>query len=78
MWNGLIYISCHDSWKTKHIYSINPANGAVRAVMARAAGPHLVESEGITICPMADGSFFHQLDVVYPFGLAIRRYKQTR
>lgn len=74
MWNGRIYISCHDSWRRKHIYAIDPANGRVRAVMERAAGPHLVESEGITICPTADGAFFHQLDVVYPLGLAVRRY----
>ena len=44
--------------------------------MERDAGKNLVESEGITICPMADGSFFHQLDVLYPFTLAIRRYSK--
>ena len=78
MWNGLIYISCHDTWKKKHIYSIDPATGKVLTVMERDAGKNVVESEGMTICPMADGSFFHQLDVIYPLGLAIRRYSATK
>ena len=74
MWKGLIYISCHDTWRKKHIYSIDPATGETRLIMERDAGGNLVESEGITICPMDDGSFFHQLDVLYPCTLAIRRY----
>ena len=74
MWNGLIYISCHDTWPKKHIYSIDPATGETKLVMERSAQHNLVESEGITVWPMADGSFFHQLDVIYPFALAIRRY----
>lgn len=77
MWNGLIYITCHDTWGFKHIYSIDPATGKVLTVMERSAGKNIVESEGMTICPMDDGSFFHQLDVIYPFGLAIRRYSAT-
>lgn len=76
MWGGLIYISCHDTWPKKHIFSIDPATGETKLVMERDAGKNLVESEGITICPMADGSFFHQLDVLYPFTLAIRRYSK--
>lgn len=78
MWNGLIYISCHDTWSKKHIYSIDPATGKVELVMARDAGRNIVESEGITVCPMEDGSFFHQLDVLYPFTLAIRRYSAPK
>ncbi len=74
MWNGRIYISCHDTWPKKHIYSIAPETGRVELVMERDASKNLVESEGITIWPMEDGSFFHQLDVIYPFTLAIRRY----
>ena len=74
MWGGLIYISCHDTWRKKHIYSIDPATGETKLVMERDAGRNLVESEGITICPTPDGGFFHQLDVIYPFTLAIRRY----
>ena len=74
MWNGLIYISCHDSWPKKHIYSIDPATGETKLVMERDAGKNIIESEGITVCPMEDGSFFHQLDVIYPSTLAIRRY----
>ena len=74
MWGGLIYISCHDTWPKKHIYSIDPATGETKLVMERDAGKNIVESEGMTICPMPDGSFFHQLDVLYPFTLAIRRY----
>lgn len=76
MYDGLIYISCHDSWKKKHIYAIDPLTGHVSTVMERHAGPHLVESEGLTICPCEDGSFFHQLDVIYPCGVAIRRYSK--
>ena len=74
MWNGLIYISCHDTWPKKHIFSIDPTTGETKLIMERDAGKNLVESEGITICPQSDGSFFHQLDVIYPFTLAIRRY----
>ncbi len=74
MWNGLIYISCHDTWPKKHIFSIDPVTGETKLIMERDAGKNLVESEGLTICPQADGSFFHQLDVIYPFALAIRRY----
>ena len=76
MYDGLIYISCHDSWKKKHIYAIDPLTGHVSTVMERHAGPHLVESEGLTICSCEDGSFFHQLDVIYPCGVAIRRYSK--
>lgn len=78
MYGGLIYISCHDSWKKKHIYSIDPKTGKVLTVMERLTGGNLVESEGITILPMPDGSFFHQLDVIYPFGLVIRRYSAPK
>ena len=74
MWGGKIYVSCHDTWPKKHIYSINPETGGVRLVMERDASKAVIESEGMTICPMDDGSFFHQLDVIYPFTLAIRRY----
>jgi hypothetical protein len=74
MWGGLMYISCHDTWRKKHIFAIDPATGETTLVMARDAGKNIVESEGITVCPMEDGSFFHQLDVIYPFTLAIRRY----
>ncbi len=74
MWGGVIYISCHDSWREKHIYAIDPETGRVRTVMTRSAKMNLVESEGITVCPTPDGGFFHQLDVVYPLGLAIRTY----
>ncbi len=76
MWGGKIYISCHDTWPKKHIFSIDLATGETELVMERDAGKNLVESEGITICPMEDGSFFHQLDVLYPFTLAIRRYSK--
>ena len=74
MWGGLIYISCHDTWPKKHIYSIDPETGETKLVMERDASKAVIESEGMTICPMADGSFFHQLDVIYPSVLAIRRY----
>ena len=76
MFGGLIYISCHDTWPKKHIYSINPATGETKLVMERDASKNIIESEGITVCPMDDGSFFHQLDVIYPFTLAIRRYSK--
>ncbi len=76
MYDGLIYISCHDSWPKKHIYAIDPQTGHVEPVMARDAGPQIVESEGMTICPTEDGAFFHQLDVIYPSGVAIRRYSK--
>ena len=46
MWNGLIYISCHDTWRKKHIYSIDPATGETTLVMERDAAKNIVESEG--------------------------------
>ena len=76
LWEGIIYVSCHDTWRKKHIYSINPEIGGVRLVMTRDAGKAVIESEGMTICPMEDGSFFHQLDVIYPSVLSIRRYSK--
>lgn len=78
MYGGLIYISCHDSWRKKHIYSIDPATGRVLTVMERLTGANIVESEGMTILPLPDGSFFHQLDVIYPLGVAIRRYSAPK
>ncbi len=74
MWNGIIYISCHDTWRKKHIFSIDPSSGETKLVMERDARKNIVESEGITVCPTDDGTFFHQLDVLYPSVLAIRRY----
>ncbi len=74
MHGGLIYISCHDSAKKKHIYSIDPGTGEVKLVMERDAGRIVTESEGVTVVGTEDGAFFYQLDVLYPFGLAIRKY----
>ncbi len=76
MFGGLIYISCHDTWPKKHIFSIDPATGETKLIMERDASKNVIESEGITVCPMPDGSFFHQLDVIYPFTLAVRRYSK--
>ena len=45
-----------------------------REDMERDAGKAVIESEGITVCPTEDGAFFHQLDVIYPSLLALRRY----
>ena len=75
MHGGLIYISCHDTWAKKHIFSIDPATGKVTPVTERAEGRIITESEGITIVENEDGLFFYQLDVLYPFGLAIRKYR---
>ena len=74
MYDGKIYISCHDTWKRKHIYAIDPGTGHVETVMERTAGLNLVESEGMTITDGPTGPILHQIDIVYPFGMALRRY----
>ncbi len=75
MHGGLIYISCHDTWAKKHIFSIDPATGKVTPVMERAEGRIITESEGMTIVETEEGLHLYQLDVLYPFGLAVRKYR---
>ena len=74
VYDGIIYLSCHDTWKKKHIYAVDPTDGSVRLVMERDASHAVIESEGVTILKTEDGAFFHQLDVIYPATLAIRSY----
>ena len=71
---GKIYLSCHDTWKKKHVYRVDPVSGEVSFVMERDASHAVIESEGVTVAKTPDGAFFHQLDVIYPGVLALRRY----
>lgn len=75
VYDGKIYISCNDTTSEKHIYAVDIETGTTEVVMERTTGTSIVESEGITIYETEDGVFFRQIDVLYPFGMAIREYK---
>lgn len=76
VYDGLLYISCNDTNKKKHVYSADLENGKVNVVLERAAAALPTEAEGLTVYPTEDGAFFHVVDVVAMSVGAIRHYSK--
>ncbi|MGN0467709.1 MAG: hypothetical protein ACI4GY_03165 [Acutalibacteraceae bacterium] len=74
--DGLLYISCNDETKVKHVYTVDPDTGKVETVLERKSGTNSVEAEGVTVRKAEDGSLLIDvLDVINSFNSAIRTYK---
>lgn len=74
-YKGLLYISCNDETKVKHVYSVDPGTGNIETVLERKAGTNSVEAEGITVRESEDGIMLDVLDVINSSNSAIRTYK---
>ena len=75
-YDGLLYISCNDETKVKHVYAVDPENGEIQTVLERKSGTNSVEAEGITVRTDEDGSLLLDvLDVINSFNTALRTYK---
>lgn len=76
VYDGLLYISCNDTNKKKHVYSADLETGKVSVVLERAAAALPTEAEGLTVWPTEDGAFFHVVDVVAMSIGSIRHYSK--
>lgn len=75
-YDGLLYISCNDETKVKHVYAVDPESGEIQTVLERKSGTNSVEAEGITVRTDEDGSvLLDVLDVINSFNTALRTYK---
>ena len=75
-YDGLLYISCNDETKVKHVYAVDPESGEIQTVLERKSGTNSVEAEGITVRTNEDGSLLLDvLDVINSFNTALRTYK---
>ena len=75
-YDGLLYISCNDTDRKKHVYAADLETGKVTTVLERAAAALPTEAEGLTVYPTEDGAFFHVVDVVAMSVGAIRHYSK--
>lgn len=74
-YKGLLYISCNDETKVKHVYSLDPDTGNIETVLERKAGTNSVEAEGVTVREAEGGIILDVLDVINSSNSAIRTYK---
>ena len=75
-YDGILYISCNDTSKLKHVYAADLETGKVTAVLERKAATSPTEAEGITVYPTEDGAFFHVVDVISMSVGVIRHYSK--
>lgn len=76
VYDGILYISCNDTSKKKHVYAADPESGKVETVLERSAAKISTEAEGLTILPTEDGAFFHVVDVIGMTVGVIRHYSR--
>lgn len=75
-YDGLLYISCNDETKVKHVYAVDPESGKIETVLERKSGTNSVEAEGITVRTSDEGKIFLDvLDVINSFNSALRTYE---
>ncbi len=78
-YDGVLYLSSDTEHSNDDIiYSVDVASGDVTELCVRSL-PALAgnEAEGLTVYPMADGSFIHVLDYDKTIGVYVRHYKLT-
>lgn len=75
-YDGILYISCNDTNKIKHVYAVDLETGKVSTVLERKAAALMTEAEGITVYPTEDGAFFHVVDVIAMSVEVIRHYSK--
>ena len=62
-YNDTLYIVTNSGLREKTMYAVDLHTGHVEPVFVRCTGRLDAEGEGIAICPLADGSLFHIIDV---------------
>ena len=75
-YKGLLYISCNDETKVKHVYTLDPNTGEIETLLERKAGTNSVEAEGITVRESDDGKvLLDVIDVINSSNSVIRTYE---
>ena len=62
-YNDTLYIVTNSGLRNKTMYAVDLQSGHVEPFFVRCTGRLDAEGEGIAICPLADGSLFHIIDV---------------
>lgn len=63
IYNDTLYIVTNSGFREKTMHAVDLRTGHVETVFVRCTGRLDAEGEGIAICPLADGSLFHIIDV---------------
>ena len=63
IYNDTLYIVTNSGFREKTMHAVDLQTGHVETVFVRCTGKLDAEGEGIAICPLADGSLFHIIDV---------------
>ncbi|MGN0448545.1 MAG: hypothetical protein ACI4GC_08375 [Acutalibacteraceae bacterium] len=76
-YKGLLYISCNDETKVKHVYTLDPDTGEIVTLLERKAGTNSVEAEGITVRESDDEKkvLLDVIDVINSSNSVIRTYE---
>ena len=76
VYEGLLYLSNDDESNSDKILTVDISTGEVKRLCTRTL-PSVAgnEAEGLTVCPMEDGSFIHVLDYDKTVGVYVRHYK---
>ena len=61
--DGKLYITTDEGIREKTMVAVDLETGHVEPVFTRSTGRLDMEGEGIAVCPYADGSLFHIIDV---------------
>lgn len=63
IYNDTLYIVTNSGFREKTMHAVDLRTGHVETAFVRCTGRLDAEGEGIAICPLADGSLFHIIDV---------------
>ena len=76
VYEGVLYLSNDDESNSDKILTVDISTGKVKRLCTRTL-PSVAgnEAEGLTVCPMEDGSFIHVLDYDKTVGVYVRHYK---
>lgn len=76
VYEGVLYLSNDDESNSDKILTVDISTGEVKRLCTRTL-PSVAgnEAEGLTVCPMEDGSFIHVLDYDKTVGVYVRHYK---
>lgn len=76
VYEGVLYLSNDDESNRDKILTVDISTGEVKRLCTRTL-PSVAgnEAEGLTVCPMEDGSFIHVLDYDKTVGVYVRHYK---
>lgn len=76
VYQSKLYLSSDNGENTDTVYCVDVKSGETELLCERTIpGLNGNEAEGLTVCPMADGSFIHVIDYDRVVGIYIRHYK---